>query len=121
MDVRKMYLYGRHIDRYYCISKCNTRVCVSSGVYNNYIEFSLCLLNPANKFAFEVGLSKFNFRTKLNGAFPHFCLNVRQGRATIHLYLTLSQQIQVWSVKKKHLHSLIAKLARHGRFVESIR
>jgi hypothetical protein len=111
-DVRYVNLDDGQIDRFQRIEKDNRIKRVPGRIDNDAGRTLSSLMNPFDKLAFVVGLSKIACKAKAGDDRCTALLNFPQCHAAVYLRFPNSQQIQIWAVE----YVDVVRLLGHGLF-----
>src|ERR1041385_1372626 len=99
MDIREVDFDRRDTNGRDGIAESNTGVGKGRRIENYDVNFAFGLLNPGHKLAFGVGLTEVHFDAEFACSLRDQGLDIRQGSPTVHIRLTLAEEVQVWAVQ----------------------
>src|SRR5882762_5040309 len=78
---------------------------VASRIYNNRVEGTPRSLNPSDQFPFRVRLPEVDdLDIQFGRPLANELLDFSQRRLAINIGFTLTEEVQIWTVKEQNLH-----------------
>src|SRR6185369_16514392 len=105
VDVGKMYLNERQLNRGKRIADGNAGVGISSGIDQDAVAIIRGSLNGIDQISLGVGLEKRDAAAEFFGQLPDGAVDLFQRQRTIHFRLAPAEEIKVGAVQYQEFHA----------------
>jgi len=100
MDVGKVDFNSRDANCGDRIPEGDAGVRIGGGIEDDQVGGTFGLLNPGDKFAFDIGLAEFDIGFECPGTITDLGFDIREGGATVNVGFALAKKIEIRAVEE---------------------